>query len=171
MHRVTLAVCVFSALLVGCTHSANDARGSSADPATQPAAAADVCTPSPTIESRAPENTEGGAAGPDVYPWYVNAYPRIWMRAQPFVAGERYKVAWFRPAGSELQITGRRLDSQAPPMYVDITPRAYRHQFCPSIMTFPTAGCWEVVAKSNESELRFVTKVAAKSADGEKVNR
>src|SRR2546430_12741383 len=65
MHRVTQAVCVFSALLVGCTHSANDAGGSSVAPATQPAAAAGGCTPSPTIPSPAPENTQSRAPGPD----------------------------------------------------------------------------------------------------------
>jgi hypothetical protein len=82
------------------------------------------------------------------------------------VAGERTKTAWFRPARTKLQVTGRRLDGDAPPLFVETSPTGdeYRQMFQPSIMIFPTAGCWEITAKAGASEARFVVKVQPKPA-------
>jgi hypothetical protein len=136
---------------------------SSASPATQPisAAAADKCVLSQPIKSPAPQNTEGGPPSAEVRSWFVNADRSIWMFDVPRVAGERTKTAWFRPARTKLEVTGRRLDGDAQPLFVETSPSGeeYRHMFQPSIMIFPTAGCWEITAKAATSEARFVVKV------------
>jgi hypothetical protein len=65
------------------------------------------------------------------------------------------KVGWFRPEGAELEITGQRLDAQAPPLEAH-APCCYPTQFQATGLLFPTEGCWEVTAKAADSELSFV---------------
>jgi len=83
----------------------------------------------------------------------------------PRIAGERTKTAWFRPPRTKLEITGRRLDADAPPLIATTSPTGdeYPHMFQPSSMTFPTPGCWEVIAKAGGSEARFVVNVQPKA--------
>jgi hypothetical protein len=124
----------------------------------------DGCTPTQSIQAPAPQNTDGGptdASTASWHSWYVNADRSIWMFQFPMVARERNKIAWFRPDGVDLSVTGRRIDAPAPPLSVDITPAAYRYQFCPSILIFPTDGCWEITARTPQSEARFVVRVQA----------
>ena len=128
---------------------------------------ADNCVVTPTIQSPAPENTEGGPPSANVHRWHVNGDRSIWMfDLDQWVAGERNKVAWFRPARTKLDVSGRRLDGEAPPLFVETskTGDEYRHKFQPSIMIFPTEGCWEITAKAAQSEARFVIKVTGGSA-------
>jgi hypothetical protein len=68
------------------------------------------------------------------------------------------KVGWFRPAGVLLEISGRRLDGQAPPLEAQV-PCCYPSQFQATGLIFPTEGCWEVSAKAGDSELAFVVRV------------
>jgi hypothetical protein len=119
-----------------------------------------------SVESRAPENTEGGPAGPQARRWFVNADRSIWMFDTERVAGKRVKTAWFRPARTKLEVTGRRLDAAAPPLLAVTSPSGeeYRHQFQPSSLTFPTDGCWEITARAGQSEARFVVKVEPASS-------
>jgi hypothetical protein len=74
---------------------------------------------------------------------------------QLHVTEEGLKIGWFRPAGAPLEITGQRLDGQAPPLRADI-PGVYPTRFQATGIYFPTEGCWEVNAKAEESELTFV---------------
>jgi hypothetical protein len=67
-------------------------------------------------------------------------------------------VLWIRPQGTELVITGRRLDAEAAPLEASI-PCCYPTGFQATGLTFPIEGCWEVTAQAGEAELRFVTKV------------
>ena len=110
------------------------------------------CAVTEPISAPAPEGTEGGP--PDASPlrWHVNSDRSIWMLDQDWVSGQRMKVAWFRPAGTQLTASGRRLDGPAPRMLVEF-PEAvsYPHRFTPSSMTFPTGGCWEITAKVDQS--------------------
>ncbi len=69
------------------------------------------------------------------------------------------KVGWSRLPGASLTVTGHRLDGTAPPLKASI-PCCYSEGFQASGLTFPTEGCWEIVAKSNGSELRVVVQVA-----------
>jgi hypothetical protein len=109
---------------------------------------------------RTREHREGGSADPETASWYVNDDRSIWMLNQNWVPGKRTKTAWFRPARARLEVTGRRLDAQAPPLVFDTPPAdSYRHRFTPSDMTFPTSGYWEITAKAGGSAARFVVKV------------
>jgi len=68
------------------------------------------------------------------------------------------KVGWFRPAGAELKITGRRLDAQALNLEAHV-PCCYPTRFQATGLSFPTEGCWEVTAKTEDSTLTFVVQV------------
>jgi len=96
-------------------------------------------------------------------PWYINADRSIWAGwdAGHWVSGPKgNKVLWIRPHGTDLTVAGRRLDGDdAAPLKADI-PCCYSTGFQASLIYFPTAGCWEVVAKAGGSELKFVTKVS-----------
>lgn len=68
------------------------------------------------------------------------------------------KMGWFRPAGIELQITGQRIDAEAPPLEAHV-PCCYPTRFQATGINFPTEGCWEVTAKAEDSVLSFVVWV------------
>jgi hypothetical protein len=99
--------------------------------------------------------------------YYVNEDSSIWASARwpreenPLRAGEGgNKMGWFRPAGAKLEITGKRLDGEAPPPK-GMFPCCYPTRFQSSGLHFPTAGCWEVTAKAADSVLTFIVKVEA----------
>ena len=84
--------------------------------------------------------------------WFEN-------EAYPLRAGkEGNKIGWFRPAGADLEITGRRLDGKAPPLEAHASC-CYPTRFQASGVYFPTEGCWEVTARAAGSLLKFVVKV------------
>lgn len=92
--------------------------------------------------------------------WYVNADRTIWVQPQSWRVGdEGNKVIWIKPAGFNLNVSGRRLDAPAPPLRVS-SPCCYPTGFQVTGVIFPTAGCWEITATAGSSELRFVTEVA-----------
>ena len=94
-------------------------------------------------------------------PWYISADRTIWAgwdAASCVSGGKGNKVLWIRPQGTQLKVTGRRLDADAPPLKVTI-PCCYPTGFQATGLFFPTAGCWEVTAKAGSSELKYVTKV------------
>jgi hypothetical protein len=68
------------------------------------------------------------------------------------------KTGWFRPDGAALEITGQRLDGQSAPLIADV-PCCYPTRFQPTGLIFPTAGCWEVTGKAEDSEITFVVWV------------
>jgi len=74
------------------------------------------------------------------------------------VSNDGVKVGWFRPAGVDLKISGRRIDEQAPPLEVDI-PCCYPTQFQATGLFFPTGGCWQVNASTGDRSLTFVVDV------------
>jgi hypothetical protein len=93
----------------------------------------------------------------------VNEDRSIWASAYwgeyHLRAGEEgNKVGWFRPAGAELEITGQRLDGEAPPLEAHASC-CYPTRFQASGLYFPTEGCWEVIAKAQDKELSFVVRV------------
>src|SRR5437773_533776 len=54
--------------------------------------------------------------------WYVNPDRTLW--AGPLPANQSWhaggeKVTWIRPQGTDLVITGERLDAEAPPLHAD----------------------------------------------------
>lgn len=103
---------------------------------------------------------------PPVYEYfYINEDRSIWASAwwtdekYPLKADEEgNKVGWFRPAGAKLEVTGRRLDGDSPPMQAEV-PCCYPTRFQVTGLIFPTPGCWEVAAKAADSVLIFTVKV------------
>ena len=95
--------------------------------------------------------------------YFVNEDRSIWASAwwaemenyEPHVReDDGLKVGWFRPAGAILEITGERVDAQAPPLEAHV-PCCYPTRFQATGLIFPTDGCWEVKAKAAESDLSF----------------
>jgi hypothetical protein len=129
---------------------------------TSPAAACPVTEPAwvKPPEDSAVQDTPGYGY------YYVNEDRSIWAAAWWTGVEEEYlrvseegiKTGWFRPAGETLEITGRRMDGEAPPLDAHV-PCCYPTRFQATGLYFPTGGCWEVTAKIADSELTFVVWV------------
>ena len=85
--------------------------------------------------------------------WYRSQDGHIWTPDWGFSGGVgnsftpgRNKVLWIKPVGAQLEITGRRLDGDAPPLQADL-PCCYPGDYQASSLVFPTTGCWEIVAR------------------------
>jgi len=75
------------------------------------------CRTTDAVPAEPPRDRSADAFGSG--PWYVNADRTIWAGwdAVRMRAGKRgNKVLWIRPAGTQLTVSGRRLDADAPPM-------------------------------------------------------
>jgi hypothetical protein len=68
------------------------------------------------------------------------------------------KFPWDRGIRGRLDITGRRLDADAPPLRSDV-PDYGPTGFQATALIFPTEGCWEVTGTVRNSSVTFVTKV------------
>jgi len=97
--------------------------------------------------------------------YYVNEDQSIWASAWWFnqdenylIPGEGIKIGWFRPEGAPLEITGQRLDGEAPALEASI-PCCYPTRFQATGLTFPTEGCWQVNATAEDARLSFVVQV------------
>jgi hypothetical protein len=78
------------------------------------------------------------------------------------------KFPWWRGEGvvGALQIEGKRLDGEAPPLQAEI-PQGYGDAgFQASGLGFPSEGCWQVTARAGEAELTIVTQVVKVDAGG-----
>ena len=144
----------------------------------------DSGTSSPTPSASAAESTSASACpltepvwakppddpavqgSPEYGYYFVNEDRSIWASAwwtgqeeyHLRVSEEGIKVGWFRPAGAALEITGRRVDRQGPPLEAHV-PCCYPTRFQATGLYFPSEGCWEVTAKAAESALAFVVRV------------
>ena len=121
------------------------------------------CRPTEAVRAEPPPDRNADPFGTG--PWYVNADRTIWAGwdAVRMKAGKKgNKVLWIRPAGSQLIVSGRRLDSDASPMTARV-PCCYPTGFQASGLAFPTDGCWEITALAGKSQLAFVTLVAPES--------
>ena len=91
-------------------------------------------------------------------PWLINDDRTIWAADQPYVANRSVNTVWMRPANTELTITARRLDGDAPQLTVG--PAApYSTGYIAIGVVFPAAGCWEVTGTAGSSKLTFITRV------------
>jgi len=68
------------------------------------------------------------------------------------------KFLWAK-ARYPMSIEGRRLDATAPPLRSDIDHHFDDENFQPSMLIFPSPGCWEVTSRVRQSSLTFVTRV------------
>ena len=124
-------------------------------------ASANACPLTEPTWAKFPEDS--AIQDPPVYGYYfINEDSSIWASAwwtkedeNYLRAGEDIKVGWFRPAGAELEVTGQRLDGEAPPLEFH-APCCYPTRFQASGFIFPTPGCWEVTARADDRKLSFV---------------
>ena len=91
-------------------------------------------------------------------PWIINEDGTIWAADQPYIARRTVTTVWMRPANTELKIVARRLDGDAPQLTVG-PAEPFQTAYIAIGVTFPAAGCWEVLATAGASTLTFVTKV------------
>ncbi len=70
------------------------------------------------------------------------------------------KQGWWRGVAGTLRISGRRIDSTAPPLRVHVPGGYGRTGFNPAGLTFPTTGCWKVTGKVGRAQLSYVVKVS-----------
>lgn len=126
-----------------------------AGPATCPVSDA-VVTADPGQSPESP--LRGGPLGTG--PWFQSPDGKVWAPANK--AGSPVwgmKQIWLKPVGSTLEVRGRRLDAEAPPMKASI-PCCYPGDFQALGLIFPTNGCWEVEGRADGSILRFVVQVS-----------
>lgn len=122
-------------------------------------AASGTCAVTEPIRAEPPRDPNADPFG--VGPWYLNADRSIWagFDAVHMVAGEKgNKVLWIRPQGTQLVVSGRRLDAEALPLKARI-PCCYPTGFQVTGLMFSSGGCWEISAKAGTSTLTFVTRV------------
>jgi len=126
-------------------------------PISQPTAG-DQCPTTLAIEDQPPDDPHADPFG--FGPWFINADRTMWAYLDGgWTAGKNgNKVIWIRPAGTQLLVSGRRLDSEAPPLRADI-PCCYTTGFQVTGLYFPTGGCWEVTAEAGESHLQLVVEI------------
>jgi hypothetical protein len=91
-------------------------------------------------------------------PWIINEDRTIWAADQPYVANRSVNTVWMRPANTELTITARRLDGDAPELAVG-QAAPYSTGYIAIGVVFPAAGCWEVTGTAGTSKLTFITRV------------
>lgn len=127
---------------------------------------AEVCTLTEPVWAESPE--DAAVQGSPAFGYYfINEDQSIWAGAwwadqeagNLRASEEGIKTGWFRPAGAELQITGQRLDAEAPPLEAHV-PCCYPTRFQATSLFFPTEGCWEVTARAADSDLSFIVEVA-----------
>ncbi|HKI54810.1 MAG TPA: hypothetical protein VJ987_11845 [Anaerolineales bacterium] len=143
-----MSILLFLSVLTGCVSASGDSC-----PVTEP------------IWIKPPEDSAVGNS-PVEGNYFVNEDHSIWASAWWTEQGENYlhidedgiKVGWFRPEGAEMQITGKRIDAQAPPLESYI-PCCYPTRFQATGLYFPTEGCWEVTARAEDSVLSFIVQV------------
>jgi hypothetical protein len=73
------------------------------------------------------------------------------------------KFPWWRGVKGKLSISGKRLDSAAPPLRAAIPDGYGDSGFQATGLIFPTEGCWEVTGKVGEASLTFITRVVRES--------
>ena len=132
-------------------------------PTAQPSgstAAQDCPVTKPTIATP-PTAVPGGRAPLSPGPYYVSPDRLVWAQDWGWASwpGTR-KVLWLKPQGAPLELRGQRLDTEAPPLR--ISSSSYdQFDYQASHLTFPTEGCWEIVAQSGTNILRFVMYIHA----------
>ena len=146
------------AILLSDVALAHHAYGLGVEAAQAGCAATEPAKTEPSSET----NAFRGSAGT----WYTNADRTIWAggQATDLSAGASgNKVPWLRPSGTDLTVSGRRLDGESAPLRA-VIPCCFPNSFQASGLYLPTDGCWEITAKAGAHRLTFVTRVRAGSA-------
>jgi hypothetical protein len=73
----------------------------------------------------------------------------------------RTKLGWWAGRGAP-RVTGIRLDGRARPLRADVGPLSYATPggpFYPSLLFFPSPGCWQITARAGGARLVAVVRV------------
>ena len=116
-----------------------------------------VCTESPHVSDRPPDDPGASSFASPGATWFANGARTLWAWWWGRTRTGDYKVLWVRP-GRSLKITGTRLDGASAPMTAHI-PAGYSNTYQASGLTFPTPGCWQVDAAAAGQTLRFVVRI------------
>ena len=116
------------------------------------------CAVSQPVKDRPPDDPGASSFASPNGTWYANEDRTLWAWWWGKTSTGGYKVLWVRPVGADLQIEGRRLDADAPAPTAFI-PDGYRQTFQATGITFPTAGCWEVLGSAGEARLKFIVRI------------
>jgi hypothetical protein len=118
---------------------------------------AGVCTESPHVADRPPDDPGASSFASPGATWFANDSRTLWAWwwGKTYTGG--YKVLWVRP-GQSLNVTGTRLDGPSAPMRSDV-PGGYDNTYQASELYFPESGCWQIDAAASGKTLRFVVHV------------
>lgn len=96
--------------------------------------------------------------------WYGNATGGMWAGLSRAHDGEwnaaYVEVLWWLDDPSPLSVTIRRVDDGSEPLTAFVLSDHDPFRALSSVLTFPSAGCWEVMATTDTSELRFTVNVS-----------
>jgi hypothetical protein len=71
----------------------------------------------------------------------------------------RTKLGWFTPHDTP-HVTGRRTDGMGRRLRADVGPRSYASgPFYPSLLYFPSLGCWRITATAGSAHLTAIVNV------------
>jgi hypothetical protein len=98
---------------------------------------------------------------------WVEVYPGPWRGLPVWPEGYRQKIVWWSEGYDakadpqpQIAISGRRLDSSAPPLVVTGANGSWTNiDFIMSGVNFPTKGCWEIGGRFKGAEVKFVVSV------------
>ncbi len=147
-----------SAPTAATVNTGSTATSNSASPVATTRPQANVACPvTPFTTSRPPDANTAGFT----QTWYGNDV--LWAGLAPSYQGKWFvgslKVLWWRSVTGQLTIEGKRLDGPAPPLAATIPSGYGENGYQATGMDFPTTGCWEVVGKVANRELRFTVSV------------
>ena len=113
-------------------------------------AAQDCPVTEPTIATP-PTAVPGGRDPLSRGPYYVSVDRQVWAQDWGWTStpGTR-KVLWLKPLKAPLELRGQRLDAKAPPLRIS-SGGDDQFDYRASHLTFPTEGCWEIVAQSSRA--------------------
>ena len=93
----------------------------------------------------------------------------VWAELPRSERGYTQKIAWYSEGYSwleepqpELEVNGRRLDGNAPPLEAPSATNAYSEELGSAILTgvnIPGGGCWEITGEYKGERLSFVVWV------------
>jgi hypothetical protein len=157
MSRAALALGVLALVCTACARP--DTHGADGQ------SAAVACPETPLAQAPPPD----GNTARLTTTWYTDG--TLWAGPVPPYRGQWYagpqgmKVGWWRATRGKLSITGRRLDGQAPALQASVPDGYGETGFQSTMLTFPTEGCWEIVARVGSSHtFRIVAEVQHASA-------
>ncbi len=165
-----LPLALLLALLTGCSSApippappTIDSSASSVTPSSAPAEVSpEAACPVTEPEWAKPPEDPAVQGTPDFGYYFVNPDRSMWAAAwwtgnEEFslrAGDEDIKIGWFRPEGATLEITGRRIDGDAPPLHTHV-PCCYPTRFQATGLYFPKEGCWEITAKAETASSRL----------------